>query len=236
MKTKASLITIFMISFFLVSLTAISISLAESRQNERLPDSQQPPPRTSVPRAEAPTRADVPKDEFWDLVVDYCTINGEFVEISPGDLTPDTSVSVNVGQTVNFKCYYKIITIPVAFITKMDAAVWGSGSITYKNWCAIGILNEPKNKEEMKSLPHFTWADVTKWQALIKPGMADVTKWQTSKYRKVWKDNMMFTWTPTQQDIGIKGFYFNVDSGNLIKEPVQSPQNNWCIIVIEVNP
>ena len=229
MKTRASLITIFMISFFLVSLTAISISLAKSQQNERLPDSQQPPPRTPVPRAQ------LPKSEFWDLAVDYCIINGELVDISPCDMNSGNSISVKVGQLVNFNCYYKIITIPVANITKADAVYWGSGNLTYKNFCSIG-LNDPKNKQEMKSLPHFTWADVTKWQASMKQGMADVTKWQTSKNRKVWKDNMTFTWTPTQQNIGTALFHFNVDSGNLIKEPVGPTQNNWCLIGITVTP
>lgn len=230
MKIKTSLITIFMISFFLVSLTAISISLAKSQGNERLPDSQQPPPRTSVPRAQ------LPKSEFWDLAVDYCIINGEFVDISPCDMNSGKSISVKVGQIVNFKCYYKIITIPVAFITKADAAYWGSGNLTYKNLSSVLVLNEPKSKQEMRSLPHFTWADVTKWQTSMKQGMADVTKWQTSKNRKVWKGNMMFTWTPTQQNIGAAVFYFNVDHGNVIKEPVGPTQNNECMIGINVNP
>lgn len=233
MKKRVNVTTIILITVFYITIVAVSTPFAKSQQRTPLPDSQQPPPS----RQEGIQRAQLPKSEFWDLAVDYCIINGEFVDISPCDMNSPASISVKVGQIVNFKCYYKVITIPVADITKADATHWGSGNLTYKNLSTVLISsNGPEAKQEMKSLPHFTWADVTKWQASMKQGMADVTKWQPSKNKKVWKDNMVFTWTPTQQNIGTAVFYFNVDHGNVIKEPVGPTQNNECMVGINVNP
>lgn len=232
MKKRINLITIFIITLFFVSIIAVSTPLAKSQQRTPVPDSQQPPPT----RPEGTQRAQLPKSEFWDLAIDHCIINGEFVDISPCDPNSE-SISVKVGQIVNFKCYYNIITIPVTNITKADAAYWGSGNLTYKNLSSVLIVNDPPEpKQEWRNLPHFTWADVTKWQTSII--QADVTKSQTSmkQSRKVWKDNMTFTWTPTQQNIGAAGFYFDVDHGNVIKEPVGPTSNNHCTVWINVTP
>jgi hypothetical protein len=215
MKKGKLVMAIFVALSFLVSVIAAAPSFA-ARATQTAPKPQQQP---SIPPIKDQIKA---KDRFWDLAVDYCIINGELTDMSP---CVAKHINVKVGHAVSFNCYYKVMTIPVHDITWADAAYWGPRNLAYK---ISGAMNSepPVKVQQTRSLPHFTWEDVKKWQTTIKkPG------------RKAWVENLIFTWTPSQEDNGKKCLYlFLVDVDNDIHEADGPTENGFCMVEITVNP
>jgi patatin-like phospholipase/acyl hydrolase len=214
-KVMMAMTIVVAISFF-SSVIAVAPSAAKAvskdASNAKSKTPTQFPPHTQG-------ESTVPKQQFWDLVVDHCYINGILVPMNP---CSNTTITVKVGQAVVGTCYYKAITLPVADITKADAAYWGSGNLTYVIVSVFSSLKPaitPK-KEETKNLPKFTYA---------------FAKNYTKGERMAWNHYMTFRWVATQELIGQNVFLFKLDHKDTIKET--GPETNYCFsTAINVTP
>lgn len=213
MKTRISLITILVIALFLISTTVVATSFAKPQQTEPLPQSQQQPPSTQIE-----VKA---KEEFWDLEVDHFVIKGKSFPF-PNDFNKAEKIYVKVGETVTFRSYYTIKTIPIGDITGADAKHWGSGNFMYKISGGMFFAGPP-SAQEYKTLtrhvPTFTAEDVQQWKQSMQ-----------STARKTWTSYLVYTWTPQMKHIGKDDiyFHFSVDSFLAIKETDEGNNGNFA--------
>jgi len=213
MKKKMSLIAIFVILLFLVSITVVSTPFAKPPQQVVPKSQQQPPPSTQIE-----VKA---KEKFWDLEIDHFVINGKSFPF-PNDFYKAEKIYVKVGQTVTFKSYYTIKTIPIGDITGADAKYWGSGNFMYLIAGGMFFAGPPSAQEYKtltRSLPKFTAEDVQQWKQSMQ-----------STARKTWTSYLVYTWTPQMKHIGKDDiyFHFSVDSFFAIKETDESNNGNFA--------
>ena len=207
MKKGMRVMTMFAALSFLVSVIVVSPLFAKQVT--------QPKGSTSTPTASqqgtvpASVAKQLPKDKFWELEVDHCVLNGASVQQVTSMEPPANccTTTVKVGQTANITCYYRVKTPPVNSITEADVNAWGTGKSYKVAFFYPGIVTIAK--EEDRTLPQFTWAEVQKWK---KAGGQSNTP-------KIWSSSMGYTLTPVQTDVNmVKVFAFTVDVGNTIKE------------------
>lgn len=193
MKKKINLMPIVFVILLLFSVDYIENNRATASEKAPLPDSQQPPPLKTWQK---------PKPEFWDLELERVVVKSKsYYKGQQAD------VQVTVGETVLFKCYYKMKTIPIGDITKADAQYWGSGNHNFKIATGIGFLEAVKT--DTKKLPAFTYANVENWRTYMKNGSP-----------KVWHGYVTNQWKPEAKHVGKKGLTVlcTVDNKSNIKE------------------
>jgi hypothetical protein len=213
MKKRVMVMTILLALSFLVSMIAVVPSFAPVQT----PATQKPKILTKP----NPAVYQLPKEKFWALEFDRCDVNGVKWNATSSKL------NVQVGQPVTFRCWYKIKTSPVSDITEADAAKWGKGNYSYTLRTQVNNLDSHAEfkKEEIRSLPKFTWSDVQQW----KHG-----GWGSAP--KGWEISQECKWTPDSAYLGdANAFHFCVDCANVIEE-YDGGQNDYIVGVITVNP
>lgn len=218
MKTKTSLITIFMIVLFLMSINVVATSLAKPPM-QNVPESEQT--QQQLPPTQIEAKA---KEEFWDLEVDHFVINGKSFPF-PNDWSQAEKISVTVGETVTFRSYYTLKTVPIGDITGIDAKYWGSGNFTYRidgGMFFSGPYSVQEYKTLTRSLPKFTYEDVQQWKQSMQ-----------SNARKTWTSYLVYNWTPQMEHVGKDNiwFHFQLDGGfgaGAIKETDEHNNGNFA--------
>jgi hypothetical protein len=220
MKKAMLVMSILVASSFLFSLIAVAPSISEQVT--------QPTGSTTTPMSkqqgtvQTSVAKQLPKEKFCDLEVDHCVLNGASVQGNYSSASPSPAnccaATVKVGQTANLICYYKVKTPPINSITEADVSAWGTGK-SYR----VDLVYPP-NKSENKTLPQFTWEDVTHWK---RAGHGTTPK--------IWSLSIWLTFTPEQADANhVRGFWFFVDAKNEIKEPNEN--NNGFAGFFKVTP
>ena len=207
MKKGFVVIPIFFALSFFVSIGFVLPSLEQTTQT--LSKSKQ-----QVPSSPAAVESAIAKPAFWDLEVGSIFIKGQLVKIGG----PNHTVNVKVGETVTFKCTYRMKTPPVGGITQADAKRWGAGNLPFTirmqvHSTKMGI--EDKDLLKDKTLPKFTYEDVINWKKNLQPGVGNA-----------WDDDVYFEWTPGAEYVGnmFISVVYLLDVNHVIPEPDE--QNN----------
>jgi hypothetical protein len=193
MKKGMMVVTIVAALSFLFSMIAVSSCMAVKATKtgpapKQVPTQKTPP---TSPKEKVPVKVPVQgaKAQFWDLAVDHCVISGQLLQCNPCQGKP----TVKVGQPATITCYYTMKAIQISDITDADAKFWGSGNLKYY----VGIvvygdgMAKTYKKEELRSLPKFTWENVQVWKKNF-----------IGTYRKTWTEHIAMTWTPQWADLG----------------------------------
>jgi hypothetical protein len=187
---------------FLVLVIAVASAVAK-QATQTPPTSKQQPQQGTVQTV-------LPKSAFWDLEPGSITVKGQVIKKGGGDHT----INVKVGETVTFKCTYRMKTIPVGNITAADAKFWGSGNLPFKNRLEVYQF-QVGSKYYYKDgiLPKFTYEDVKNWH--LKPPVG-----------KAWNEEVVFQWTSGAEYVGKQyiSVIYVLDVNHVITET--NEQNN----------
>ena len=229
MKKGMMVMTIVVALSFLVSIMAVSPSFAKPATQTTPTTKQQAPaqtPQTQSPQTQK-QQFTPPKDQqyspakkFWDLEFLYLEVvtKGAFIKIEKGG--GNKTINVKVGETVNFRANYMVITLPIGDITVADANYWGSGKFLYTNHLLIVNHNAQGNNyirlfDNNGSLIKFTWANVKTWK-----------QYMAATARKMWSPVSFFQWTPGGECVG-NNVYINVFCADWYKNiPEPNESNN----------
>jgi hypothetical protein len=187
---KGMLVMVFVAAlFFLVAMIAVTPAGAV-QATKTAPTTKQAPVQKPLPTSQKEKVPEQwPKEKFWDLAVDHCVISGQLLQCNPCQGNP----AVRIGQPATITCYYTMKAIQISDITEADAKFWGSGNLKYY----VGVvvygdgMAKTYSKEELRSLPKFTWKNVLVWKKTF-----------AGTYRKTWTDHIAKSWTPKPQDAG----------------------------------